>query len=101
LSRRRHTLRLDHPHRFRSVRVKGLALPALVTGTVRARTGATLAVAVNGSVAGVTRAYAGRDGTVISALVDPRAFRMGSNDVAVYGVAVREPPLDRRQRAGK
>src|SRR5688500_4116521 len=51
---------------------------------------APLAVAVNGRIAAVTRAYESVDGGVrTTALVPPESFEAGANDVQIYAVAGR------------
>jgi hypothetical protein len=51
---------------------------------------APLAVAVNGRIAAVTRAYESVDGGVrTTALVPPESFEAGANDVQIYAVVAR------------
>ena len=78
-------------------------LPAFVTGRLSgaASPNETVAVAVNGRVAAVTRSY--RDGTEIrmGALVPPSAFRAGANRVEAFAVGgpAGAPVLARAGRA--
>ena len=66
---------------------KAVAVPAYLTGRVRGvAVGTALAVAVNGKVAAVTRAYSGLGETRFGAIVSPASFRGGSNEVRVLEV---------------
>jgi hypothetical protein len=63
-------------------------VPAYVTGRITgsARPGEAVAVAVNGSIAAVTRTYRTGGDLRIGALVPPTAFRKGPNDVEALAV---------------
>ncbi len=79
---------LRHPQAYADVDVSSPVLPAAhLVGVVRGVTaGASpvLAVAVNGTVAAVTRAEPGGGGQrEFSAMIPPRLLRDGRNDVAV------------------
>jgi hypothetical protein len=78
---------------FENVSPESLFVPALISGfvipSVEAPERLKLAIAVNGKIAGVTRAFhdADSDNTKFSAVVSESSFRKGSNDVAVFVVS--------------
>ena len=77
---------------FRSVDRASSLSPSHVHGRLEgdgAKPGIELAVAVNGSIAAVTRSYAVGDDVRFDAWVEESAFREGENDVAVYLVVPR------------
>lgn len=88
---------LEHPDRLENVSHDSPALPVLVTGHIRSRTGETaagaLAVALNGTVAAVvpiTRATTPRAWAPISALLPPDLLTEGRNDVEVFEIRRRK-----------
>jgi hypothetical protein len=75
---------------FRSVDLRAPTIPAQFTGHVIDARGdpaqAALAIAVNGTIAATTRTYGflrGRAAATWTALVDPRHFRNGRNDIDI------------------
>lgn len=85
------TVRVANRAAFRAVDPAGGTLPALVWGTVpdRLPDGTSLAVAVNGRIAAVTRVVrpdeGGRRFAVL--LTDDRLFRPGTNRLDIYRIA--------------
>jgi len=77
---------------LRSVDLRSAFLPANITGSLlgpTARPGLTLAVAINGRIAALTRSFE-LDATVkFEALVPESAFRNGANDVELFVVTER------------
>lgn len=74
---------------YANVDLDGPSLPAQVLGTVRTadplEEDVVLAVAVNGTVAAVTRSYHDEDGAVrFAAVIPPDSLDDGRNEVAVY-----------------
>jgi hypothetical protein len=83
---------LRDPSSYDNVDLDGPSLPAQVLGTVRTadplEDDVVLAVAVNGTIAAVTRSYHDDDGAVrFAAVIPPNSLVDGSNDVAVYLVS--------------
>jgi hypothetical protein len=80
---------LEDAGAYDSVDPAGAVVPALVrarlSGPVQA--GQRLAVAVNGVVRGVCRAFDSNGEVRLGAMVPPSAFRRGDNDVAVYAIS--------------
>jgi sulfatase-like protein len=70
---------------------RGAQVPALLQATVAALDappdGAPLAIAVNGRIAAVTRAYELAGKTRFIATVQPRSYRRGRNSVEVFTIA--------------
>ncbi len=80
------TVRIDDQQRYSGVDPAAAVIPTLVTGRLagelEASGPATLAVAVNGRIAAVTRTHLDSDGEgVFRALLPPSALRAGSNEV--------------------
>ena len=64
-------------------------VPSFVTGQAGGRSvreGARLAVAVNGTIRGVSLGFRYRNGVRIAAMVPPGSFRTGSNVVDVFSI---------------
>jgi len=62
-------------------------IPINVTGTLEdVEPGTTIAVAVNGRVAGTAKAFEFEDATRFGTLVDPDTLRPGRNEIGVYAV---------------
>ena len=82
-------VRLDQADHFRDIDPAGSFVPAQIFGRLRrasTETELTLAVAVNGVVRAVTRAFDERDGERFVALVPEESFRPGSNDIEIFVV---------------
>jgi Sulfatase len=82
------TFSLADPKLYSALDPDSLAVPALVRGEISGDVAADepLAVAVNGRIAAVARSYEIGGGTYVSAIVPPRAFRAGANEVVVMRV---------------
>jgi hypothetical protein len=81
--------RFSDPRLFESVDPSGRSVPALLQAKAAGgvEEGDTLALAVNGRVAGVTRAIGQGRGARIIAMIPPQAFKPGRNRVAVHAVS--------------
>jgi hypothetical protein len=78
---------IDQRSVYDDVDPTGPEVPALFEATVTgSERGAWLAVALNGTVAGIGPAYQAGENLKLVALVDPALLRPGLNDVAVYEV---------------
>lgn len=97
------SVELDDPHAYRSVDPKGPFLPARLTATLRAeRAVSDVAVALNGTIAGVGQPYQDAEGGVrwpahgevstlgstwrLSIMLSPRLFSAGENRFQLYAV---------------
>ena len=81
------TVALDSPMFYADVNPEAPLVPAFVTGRLAgsASPGQTYAIAINGRIRATTSSYTAPDGLRLGAMVDPSAFREGSNRVEVYG----------------
>ncbi len=88
------SVELDRPWFLHDVDPAGPLVPAYLSGRLvgssPARRARHLAIAVNGRIAGVTRAIGG--GAEFSTMVEPSAFSPGSNRVDVYQILERPVP---------
>jgi hypothetical protein len=88
------TASIDGETLLASVDPRSALTPSHVTGTLDgAPTGTWLAVAVNGRVAGVTRAFESSGSVRFSAFLPESAFQAGANDIEVF--AIRDRTLER------
>lgn len=81
------TVQLDDPDAYADVNVSAAVIPSQISGTIHGVAGGeppVLAVAVNGTIGGVTRADPGEPPTAFRVLVPPQLLRAGANTVAVY-----------------
>jgi sulfatase-like protein len=95
---------LDFREEYADFRPGTAAVPAFVTGRVTGgRGGERVAIAVNGRVAAVSRAYRAGDEVRVGAMVSPAAYRAGSNRVEAFavtgtGAGLRLAPAGRAER---
>jgi hypothetical protein len=88
------TASIDGETLLASVDPRSALTPSHVTGTLDgAPAGTWLAVAVNGRVAGVTRAFESSGSVRFSAFLPESAFQAGANDIEVF--AIRDRTLER------
>jgi hypothetical protein len=82
------TFSLADPELYSGLDPDALAVPALVRGEINGDVGADepLAIAVNGRIAAVGRSYEIGGGIHVSAIVPPRVFRAGANEIVVMRV---------------
>lgn len=86
---------IDGESLFRAVDLRSSLSPGHITGRVSGAKGALdLAVAVDGTIAAVTRTFTIDGSTHFAAFVPDTAFRQGANDVQVLAVA-RDGSLER------
>jgi hypothetical protein len=71
---------------YRSVSRASGWLPAMLRARVNGAAGEHVAVALNGTVAGVGPMYTDRGRVQAAAMLDPRFFRDGENTVTLYRV---------------
>jgi hypothetical protein len=76
---------LQHPDRYKDVDPSSDVIPVWVAGRIRGEADGTeiFAVVVNGTVAGMSRAYRDGDLVFVQAMIPPGSFRPGDNDVDV------------------
>jgi uncharacterized membrane protein len=89
MARARHVrITVRNPRQFRSVNLTRDPLPLYVSGALDASgsDSLTVAVAVNGVVAAVTRSYGDRGGQMFGTLIPETSLRAGDNEVAAFVV---------------
>lgn len=83
----RMTVAIRDKESLRAVDLASGAVPIHVVGTVqRHEERVHVAVAINGVIAGVGRSYPAMGSWRISAITDPRFFRDGSNEIALFEI---------------
>jgi hypothetical protein len=79
-------LRLDSDDVFASFRPGARLVPSFISGVIEGhvRPGESVAVAIDGTVRGVTETFSDEDGVRIAAIVPSASFKAGSNSVEVF-----------------
>jgi hypothetical protein len=81
------TARINAPAAYRDVRPASGRLPSLMRARLSGVDGDHVAVALNGTIAGVGPIYADGDAAEAAAMLDPSYFRTGTNTLALYRVS--------------
>ncbi len=79
-------LQLDSDDVFASLRPGARLVPSFISGVIEGdvRPGESVAVAIDGTVRGVTETFSDEDGVRIAAIVPSTSFKAGSNSVEVF-----------------
>jgi hypothetical protein len=81
------TATLDSADAYRDVRPGSGLLPAMLRANLSGVDGGSIAVALNGTIAGVGPTFREADQLETAALLNPTFFRKGANTVALYRVS--------------
>ncbi len=81
-------LQLDSTNVFASLRPGARLVPSFISGVIGEGVlpGESLAVAVDGTIRGVSESFASQDGVRMAAIVPASSFKAGRNSIQVYAV---------------